>query len=190
MLQCSDLSRDWLHGTEVAGRRGLPLEPVNHPEWRCLIGYYLSCQKPSRASTSPHQSLSVHMLPVDRAVEHEATCYCYHYFWWHVLFRPKTPSTNVTSYSGTSADRKKICGFVKGEGVPCYFKFRKWRFLHFTYLTFELDTFKCSPPGAAKGKKATHRFNAAKSIISLYKYFYNMAVWLDLFVIMLMIYDV
>ena len=81
MLQCSDLSRDWLRGTEVAGRRGLPLEPVNHPEWRCLIGYYLSCQKPSRASTSPHQSLSVHMQPVDRAVEHEAACYSYHYFW-------------------------------------------------------------------------------------------------------------
>lgn len=36
-----------------------PPEPVNHSEWRSLIGYYLRCQKPSRASTSPHQSLSV-----------------------------------------------------------------------------------------------------------------------------------
>lgn len=105
-------------------------------------------------------------------------------------FGPETPSTNVTSYSGTSADRKKICGFVKREGVSCYFEFRKWRLLHFTYLNFKLDTFSCSPPGAAKGKKATHRFNTAKSIISLYEYLYNMAVWLDLFVISLMVYDV
>lgn len=48
------------------------LEPVNHPERRCLIGYYLCCQKPGRASTSTHQSLSVHKLTVDRAMEHGA----------------------------------------------------------------------------------------------------------------------
>lgn len=182
MLQCWDLSRDWLHGTEVAGRRGLPLEPVNHPEWRCLIGYYLSCQKPGRASTSPHQSLSVHMLPVDRAVEHEAACYCYHYFLVTcAVSGPRLHQQTSPLIPGLLQIERKYVDLLNES---------KWRLLHFTYLNFKLDTFSCSPPGAAKGKKATHRFNAAKSIISLYKYFNNMAVWLDLFVIMLMIYDV
>lgn len=62
-----------------AGRWDHPQEPVSHLDGRCLIGYYLSCQKAGRASTSPHQSLSVHMLPGERATEHEAACYCYHY---------------------------------------------------------------------------------------------------------------
>lgn len=49
-------------------------EVVNHLLQRRLIGYYLCCQKPSHASTSPHQSLPAHVLPVDGAMEHEAAC--------------------------------------------------------------------------------------------------------------------
>lgn len=75
------LSGVWLHiiwfsCRQTGQARPFP-EVVNHPLWRRLIGYYLCCQKPSRASTSPHQSLSVHVLPVDGAAEHDAAWCCY-----------------------------------------------------------------------------------------------------------------
>lgn len=77
-----------------AGKQARPSpEVVNHLLWRRLIGYYLCCQKQSRASTSPHQSLSVHMLPVDGATEHEAACYHYP----HLETRVASAHNSITS---------------------------------------------------------------------------------------------
>lgn len=85
-----------------------------HRPWRRLIGYYLCCQKPGRAPTSPHQSRCQFLgCPWTQCCRARASVMV---TWRHALPQPKTPSAPLPS------PRFSKLGFLCITGTSAVFK--------------------------------------------------------------------